>query len=364
MSHFVQTSPAHRRWAALDGLRGVAILLVFGFHLPWGAFRTGSIGVILFFVLSGFLITTILLRELDRTGKVDFRRFYFRRARRLLPALLLVSVAYLLLQVTIFGQPEKWWERTWPALGYISNYASIGGMDLAHMTPTWSLAIEEHFYLLWPLALVFIPARGRFRATAGLAAGFLLWRIALLTSGAPDVRVSFGTDSNAFAPLLGCALAVGFHENRFKIAGKNASAFYTAGLIGVACIPLHYTNRLVIWLGVPVAILATFAIHAALTAPVSWLETRPLRWLGTISYGLYLWHFLLIPLPWERLPLRPLLWMTVVPLLVAWLSWRYVEEPLIRRPQYFQVGAAAPRLLPRELLIDGRPSIRVGTDTL
>lgn len=319
--------------------------MVFGFHLPWGVFRTGSFGVILFFVLSGFLITTILLRELDQAKRVDFRRFYIRRARRLLPALVVVSLAYLLLQVTVFGEPDRWWQRTWPALGYVSNYVSIAGVDLAHMTPTWSLAIEEHFYLLWPVALALIPSRWRFVTTTSLAAVFLLWRIGLLTVGAPDVRISFGTDTNAFAPLLGCALAIGFHEQRFLPARNNVSALCTAALIAAACLPLHYTDRLVIWLGVPVAILAALAVHAALTAPASWLETRALRWFGTISYGLYLWHFLIIPMPWHRMPLRPLFWMMVVPVVVAWLSWRLLEEPILRsRPDRIPHNTAQSRL--------------------
>lgn len=95
-------------WLALDGLRGVAILLVFGFHLPFGPFRTGSYGVILFFVLSGFLITTVRLRELDKNNTVNLWRFYGRRARRLFPALVVVVVAYLVLQVTILGEPGQW----------------------------------------------------------------------------------------------------------------------------------------------------------------------------------------------------------------------------------------------------------------
>jgi peptidoglycan/LPS O-acetylase OafA/YrhL len=334
------------RWPALDGLRGVAILLVFGFHLPWGAFRAGSYGVVLFFVLSGFLITTILLRELHREAKVSLRRFYARRARRLLPALVVAVVAHLVLQLTVLGEPERWWERTWPVLGYMSNFVTMAGVNLMHMTPTWSLAIEEHFYLLWPVVLILIPARWRLRVTAGLAGILLLWRVTLLATGAPDVRVSFGTDTNAFALLLGCALAIAFHEGRLPTPPRHTSAFATAALVAIACIPVHYTDRRVLWGTAPVAILSGLAIYAALFEPFRWLETKVLRWFGTISYGLYLWHFMMINLPWDVMPLRPLFWMTSSSILAAWLSWRVVEEPFLRsRP----VGRHRPAMSPSDV---------------
>ncbi|MGA7271868.1 MAG: acyltransferase, partial [Acidimicrobiia bacterium] len=220
-----------RRWPALDGLRGVAILLVFAFHLPFKTFLAGSYGVVLFFVISGFLITTILLREVDANGRVDFGGFYARRAQRLLPALGLVIVGHLILQITVLGQPDQWWGRTWPVLAYVANYAAMAGNNLVHMSHTWSLAIEEHFYLVWPAILVAIPARWRWRTTATLALGFLAWRLGLLWAGASDLRVYFGTDANAYAPLIGCALAVAHHEGRLRMAGKNVTALATACLL-------------------------------------------------------------------------------------------------------------------------------------
>lgn len=323
--------PDKSYWPALDGLRGIAILLVFAFHLPLQVFRAGSLGVILFFVLSGFLITTILLKESDRNGRVNLRRFYTRRARRLLPALLLVVVAHLILQITVLGEEEFWWARTWPVLGYVANYSVIAGVDMAHMAHTWSLAIEEHFYLLWPATLMLIPARWRFPVTGGLAVGFILWRLALLVAGAPNIRIFFASDTNAFAPLLGCALAVGFHERRFPSPGRNVSVLSTAILIIAACLPIDFTDRRLLWAAMPAAIIAALAIHAALFQPASWLENRTLRWFGMISYGLYLWHFMLISLHWERQPLPPLLLMIVTPVVAAWLSWKYVEAPILRR---------------------------------
>jgi peptidoglycan/LPS O-acetylase OafA/YrhL len=171
------------RWPALDGLRGLAILLVFAFHLPLNVFRSGSYGVIVFFVLSGFLITTILLKELERWDRPRLRWFYGRRAIRLIPALLLVVAGYLILQVTVFGEPGLWWGQSWPALFYVSNYVLEGGGDLLHLTHTWSLAIEEHFYLLWPMTLLVLPRRWRFPITCALFLGFAAWRSISTWSG-------------------------------------------------------------------------------------------------------------------------------------------------------------------------------------
>lgn len=323
--------PPGSRWPALDGLRGVAILLVFAFHLPLQIFRAGSYGVILFFVLSGFLITTILLRELDSNGSMAFRRFYARRARRLLPALLLVIIGHLVLQLTVLDEPERWWDRTWPVLAYVSNFSAAAGVNLVHMAHTWSLAIEEHFYLLWPAILLLLPRRHRFLVVSGLAAGFMTWRVALLVAGAPDIRVFFATDANAFAPLLGCALAIGLHEKRIAAPSSNVSALSIAALIAAACLPVDFADRRLLWGALPIGLISAVAIHAAVNRPTTWLENRVLGWFGTISYGLYLWHYLLISLPWERLPLPPLLGMAATPIAVAWLSWRFVEAPLLRR---------------------------------
>ena len=319
-------------WPALDGLRGLAILLVFAFHLPISAFRAGSYGVILFFVLSGFLITTILLRELDDTGTVDFRRFYQRRARRLFPALLVVVASYLILLITILGEPEAWWYRSWPVLAYVSNYVQAGGAQLVHMAHTWSLAIEEHFYLLWPILLVAIPRRWRFATTCALVAALAGWRLAMLFGGSPHDRIYFATDTNAFAPLLGCALAIGVHEKRIPAPTANVSALSTAALVAAACLPWHYLDRRLLYITVPVGLLSAVAIHAALFKPAVWLENRVLRWFGKISYGLYLWHYMMIALPWEQLsPLPPVFFMIASPIALASISWRFIEAPLLRR---------------------------------
>lgn len=312
----------------------MAILFVFAFHLPLGVFRAGSYGVTIFFVLSGFLITTILVSELDERGSIDFRRFYERRARRLLPALIGVVAGYLAILTLVFEAPSLWWPSAWPVLAYLSNYATIMGRDLGHLTHTWSLAVEEHFYLLWPALLALLPARRRWQITLTSTLAFTLWRILIAFGDGSDARVEFGTDANAFALLLGATLAIGRLEGRIGRGSRVGTALAIAAMVGIANLPVHFTDASFRWGVIPVAVLSVVAVAGATTETIPWLEWAPFRWLGRISYGLYLWHFLLISLPWEDWPIRPLFWQVVTPLLVASLSWRFIERPwLHKKPQ-------------------------------
>jgi peptidoglycan/LPS O-acetylase OafA/YrhL len=311
--------------------------LVFAFHLPLNVFRSGSYGVIVFFVLSGFLITTILLRELEGWVRPQLRWFYGRRAVRLLPALLLVAIGYLVLHLTVLGEPERWWAQTWPALFYVSNYVLEGGGDLLHLTHTWSLAIEEHFYLVWPLALIAIPARRRFVAAWVIALAFVAWRLGLLALEGDVRRIYYLTDTNAFAPLLGCALAISHHQGRLRAIGWNASGLSMAALVAFSMLPWDSADRRLLYLAVPVALLAVVAIWSALETPIGWLENRLLRWFGKISYGLYLWHAILIPLPWQELGVDPLLPMVIVPIAIASASFYLLEAPLLAKWRRYEL---------------------------
>jgi peptidoglycan/LPS O-acetylase OafA/YrhL len=311
--------------------------LVFAFHLPLNVFRSGSYGVIVFFVLSGFLITTIVLKELERWDRPRLRWFYGRRAIRLIPALLLVVAGYLILQVTVFGEPGLWWGQSWPALFYVSNYVLEGGGDLLHLTHTWSLAIEEHFYLVWPLALIAIPARRRFAAAWGIALALATWRLGLLAFGGDVRRIYYLTDTNAFAPLLGCALAISHHQGRLRAIGRSASGLSLAGLIVFSMLPWDSADRRLLYLAVPVALLAVVAIWSALETPIGWLEIGLLRWFGTISYGLYLWHAILIPLPWQELGVDPLIPMVIAPIAIASASFYFLEAPLLAKWRRYEL---------------------------
>ena len=330
------------RWPGLDGLRGVAILLVFGFHLPVEVFGAGSYGVTVFFVLSGFLITTILLDELRVKERLELRWFYGRRAARLIPALLLVTLGHLVLQFTVLGQPERWWDRTWPVLAYIANLATVNGTDLVHMRHTWSLAIEEHFYLLWPVILIAIKARWRLGAAWLLTIIFACWRLALLLLGSDNIRVAFSTDTNAFALFLGCALAISHFERPQLQLGRNVSALSIGSILIASNIPWHFADRRLLYLTIPVAALAAIATWAAISTPTPFLMNPVLQWFGRISYGLYLWHFVLISMPWERLPLPPIAPMILAPIAVATASYYLMEVPILSWWRRFELNRRTP----------------------
>jgi peptidoglycan/LPS O-acetylase OafA/YrhL len=321
---------ARERWPGLEGLRGVAILLVFAFHLPLDVFRAGSYGVTVFFVLSGFLITNILLKELRIRETVELRWFYGRRAARLLPALLLVVLCHLILQLTVLGEPERWWERTWPVLAYVANLAAVGGADLVHMSHTWSLAIEEHFYILWPLILVAIKPKWRLASA---------WTLAV---GAENVRVFFSTDTNAFALFLGCALAITYLERPPREIGRNVSTISVGSVILASTIPWDFADRRLLYLAIPVAALAAVAIWALIATPNTWLEFPLLRWFGRISYGLYLWHFVLISMPWGRWPVPVILPMVVTPIAAAAISYYLLEAPVLSWWRTFELNRRKP----------------------
>src|SRR5690606_12932870 len=176
------------RIRGLDGLRALAIVMVMGYHASRPAVPAGFWGVILFFVLSGYLITNLLCAEVDRRGRIRIGNFYWKRALRLLPALIIVSILALLLGAT--------WGNVIPALGYYANYARIAGVDLGMMTHTWSLVVEEHFYLLWPLVIAATPARSRVKVIGLILAASVVWR-AIAVGVTSPAWVYNATDTNA-----------------------------------------------------------------------------------------------------------------------------------------------------------------------
>ncbi|WP_146167812.1 acyltransferase, partial [Micromonospora sp. MH33] len=216
---------------ALDGVRALAVAAVLAFHGGVATLPGGFLGVDAFFVLSGFLITSLLLAEHRDTGRIDLVAFWGRRVRRLLPALLLVLLVVLVLSRKLMPGTElgalRWDELA--ALGYVANWRMAnrdGDYFAATGSPsplqhTWSLGIEEQFYLLWPLLLIpllgwaakrgAVPPRRRLGVALPVvllgAAGSALAAAALFTPGAPD-RVYYGTDTRAVALLVGAALAV------------------------------------------------------------------------------------------------------------------------------------------------------------
>lgn len=312
----------------------------------------GEVGVTVFFVLSGFLITNILCAERSSTGSVSFRRFYARRARRLLPALLvfLIGLGGFL---SIWISFDQIWRASWPALFYVANYAQILGYEVLHNTHTWSLAVEEHFYLIWPAMFLIIP---RMRSSKGLlliAFGLLIVRFAV---GAFNEAWAYhGTVTNAYALLIGCALAVGYWEKLdFRLPNRSAE-LALGGLVLLGQWTLSRGGEGVFWTLDSVSVWLP-PIAAVLAAVVVWdlihrqekslFEASWLRYVGRISYGWYLWHapFMFIALFNSTLGGR-IFW-AMATFVIAVLSWHFVERPILesrpRRSVSAKLGATTP----------------------
>ncbi len=292
----------------LDGLRGAAILGVVGVHSQLLQNRAAFIGVDAFFVLSGFLITCLLMEEWDRLGTISLKQFYLRRALRLLPALaamLGVFVAY------------RWlFSERRAAIGASLDglialfYSSNWGLALRFGRPemfghTWSLSIEEQFYLVWPLALVLLLRRTSSRRS------FLSWvflgifltvvnRCLLVVAGSNWYRLTYGTDCRADALLLGCAVGVIFSSELLRdipsVRWGMRGLAYTGvlGLAGLAFSGFGFeADFCVVYFAIPLC--AAFILAEVVRSETGLLAralARPwLVYLGKISYGLYLWHY-------------------------------------------------------------------------
>jgi peptidoglycan/LPS O-acetylase OafA/YrhL len=303
---------------ALDGLRGAAVVAVLLYHA--GHLTGGYLGVDLFFVLSGYLITGLLLTEWAGTGGLRLRNFWARRARRLLPALFVMLLAVAAYAAFVASPSELGGIRadSLATLGYVANWHSIltghsywslfsAPSPLDH---TWSLAIEEQFYLVWPLVVLGLSARvGRrddlakrvFGVALGGAALLGAWAIALSLAGASSNRIYLGTDTRAPAILLGAALAAA-GAARWRVRSRTgrvaleAAAWVGLGWLAWAFTQLDGQSTFLVHGGLLMCGVAAVAVIAAVTHPQRGpaafaLSFRPLCWLGLISYGLYLWHW-------------------------------------------------------------------------
>jgi peptidoglycan/LPS O-acetylase OafA/YrhL/lysophospholipase L1-like esterase len=350
---------AQRYMPGLDGLRAIAVLAVIAYHLELGWAPGGLLGVGVFFTLSGYLITDLLLGQRDAVGHLRLGDFWLRRARRLLPALFLM-LAVVVAWVTLFDRAQlptlrgyvaaaalyvsNWWNIIREA-SYFSRFGPPPTLD--HL---WSLAIEEQFYLVWPflLWLGLRYARGRYRLAGLTLAAAALSAIAmalLYQPGVDPTRVYEGTDTRAFGLLLGAALAMVWPSRRLRadLALRPRLLLDAAGVVGLVVIALLIwrTDQYSPFLyrgGIVLLSVGTVLVVAALAHPASWLGPAlgwaPLRWLGVRSYGIYLWHFPIIVLTTPtvqrsvNLPLQIL--QVVATIAVAALSWRFVEEPIRR----------------------------------
>jgi peptidoglycan/LPS O-acetylase OafA/YrhL len=290
----------------LDGLRAGAILLVMLWHAEGvmgrvGARFAGWAGVDIFFVISGFLITSLLLREQDTYGAFSFKQFYVRRALRIIPAYVAFLLAILLV-------------RGWASLRavgicaiYLTDYDLALGWDITRpfgLGHTWSLAVEEQFYLAWPL-LLYVSGRKARRVAVGLIAAVAVWKVVLLFSGVKLDRLYNGFDTRLDALMIGCLAAslwaVPKIQERIRL-GIAGSWMPLLALAAVFCLvqALGFPDgsRYYLWvLQLPfLSMLVALLIVALMAHPTSFLarllSTPLLVWVGRLSYSLYLWHML------------------------------------------------------------------------
>ncbi|MDQ2935935.1 MAG: acyltransferase [Acidobacteriota bacterium] len=338
----------------LDGLRGIAIISVLIHHqLTTFSVNGGFLGVDLFFVLSGFLITGILWSEFQNTHSISLRNFYMRRVLRLGPGLLIYLLACLFvtyrMQRIEMGKEIK---LIAIALVYSTNWLMAFGLNSFHEPTaiTWSLSIEEQFYLVWPIlffgCLMLKVRRGWI--VAGLGATILaimVHRVLLLSAGAGLTRLYYGTDTRADALLMGCLIAL------LPVArvSKNMKKYLNPASV-LSLVALFYfiaTTRFAdsfLYRGgyTLIALMAGIVIFVAANSPPgilsALLRNRALRWFGEISYGLYLWHWLVVLSssfyylgywePWARLALA---------VGIASASFYLVEKPFNRLKTRFAI---------------------------
>jgi len=341
----------------VDGLRALAVMAVLLYHadLPW--IRGGFLGVDVFFVISGYLITSLLLTEWSQRGRIDLPAFWLRRARRLLPALfLLIAVTLVFAVVALSNEVAGLRDDAFAALGYVTNWYLIfshqsyfemmGRPSLfRHL---WSLAVEEQFYILWPLLLTAMmwlwrPRHVLLAVLTGAVASTVLMALLYQPDSDPS-RVYYGTDTRGVGLLAGAALAFVWAPGKVEYrAGQvhplllDIIGLSALGVLFYAFLRLDGFQPFLYQGGFAMVALASAVVIAVLVHPRAHLGAllglQPLRWLGLRSYGIYLWHWPVYMLtrpqfdvPIEGLPLLALrLGITVI---IAEVSYRFVETPV------------------------------------
>lgn len=321
-----------RYMPALDGLRAIAVGLVFVTHALPSAPFPGGLGVDIFFVISGYLITRILLAELDRSGQVDLKAFYIKRALRLYPALLFMAMTFLTLFFLLRrGVPVTEIETTAIALAYLSNiWMTFTGDYLGHVTHTWSLAMEEQFYLIWPLVLlILVRLLSRRRAIAVLAAMAL---VSLTGWGLTGNDYPYHPLTRTGGLLIGCVVAFLVERRPWQSPVLAQVALVLFGTLVLAEYA-HWATREFTLPAVSL-ILPFIILHASFGDGwmVRALSVRPLVHLGARSYGIYLWHYPILSALTSLGVVGPtgLLVACAMTYLTAATSFRWVELPVLR----------------------------------
>lgn len=357
----VARAPGADSIPSLNGIRAIAVALVFLAHSRLETIVPGGLGVTIFFVLSGFLITTLMRREFAAAGALGFRAFYLRRVLRLMPPLLIVVAAAGLLSALSLIDGRFTGGGLLSVLFYAGNYFVIrqdfAGLP-AGLGVTWSLAVEEHYYLLYPPLALLLLRDGRRSVVAAvlgaLCVAVLAWRCWLAAHGASEAWLTMATDTRVDAILVGCVMALLRNPVMDAVAPAHA---LRDGAIAAACgavllatllyrdevfrVTLRYTLQ-----SLAIAPLIYMAVVRARRWPFRWLNSRVMVYLGTISYTIYLSHQVIlygVEKQWPELGWAGTLLATAaLTLAVAEPMRRWVDEPCARLRRRLHEKAGMP----------------------
>ena len=344
----------------LDGIRAIAVIMVLSYHLKLSLFKSGFLGVTVFFVLSGYLITGILISEVEEEGRIDLKNFWLRRIRRLVPAVMSMAVVIIFVSAVVnrviftkgckdFLASVLGFNNWWQIFNKVSYFEAAGVPS--PFTHCWSLAIETQFYLIYPLILLGIyklaKSRGEGRAKRGLLFAGVTLLLALISVILMIVlfdpqqdasRVYYGTDTRAFSLLFGALLAI-LWEYRMVPRRLSASVNMVLGSVSFAALLVmtiaingssNFWYRGGQFVGTILTVLMVYAVSGRKTWLSRFLSNPVLKWIGDRSYSIYLWHYPIILLISKGI--KASWWITLIEIVLsvvlAELSYRFIETPI------------------------------------
>ena len=344
----------------LDGIRAIAVIMVLAYHLKLALFKSGFLGVTVFFVLSGYLITGILISEVEEEGTIDLKNFWLRRIRRLVPAVMSMAVVIIFVSAVVnrviftkgckdFLASVLGFNNWWQIFNKVSYFEAAGVPS--PFTHCWSLAIETQFYLIYPLILLGIyklaKSRGEGRAKRGLLFAGVTLLLALISVILMIVlfdpqqdasRVYYGTDTRAFSLLFGALLAI-LWDYRMVPRRLSASVNMVLGSVSFAVLFVmtiaingssNFWYRAGQFVGTILTVLVIYAVSGRKTWLSRFLSNPVLKWIGDRSYSIYLWHYPIILLISKGI--KASWWITLIEIVLsvvlAELSYRFIETPI------------------------------------
>jgi peptidoglycan/LPS O-acetylase OafA/YrhL len=355
---------AQGRLPGLDGLRALSILLVMLSHFGFGSVVPGALGVTIFFFLSGFLITTLLQREMSETGRVNVHAFLIRRVLRLQPELAAYILITGLLGAALLGLPRP--IDFLAGLFYFSNYYQLAALAGATATDfrwphLWSLAVEEHFYLVYALGFMALFRGRALLVMATLCLAILAWRYVIVIHFENPRYAYEATDARIDSILYGCLAAFILWRHGAALRSALGGGYWIPGLAGLALLgfsllcrdPLFRDAGRFSVQGVALMLMIASAyLGNGANFAIGLLELAPCQWMGRMSYAAYLWHFDVFKLfelylpdgAFETARLRNLplaAAMIAITFAIAWLSHRAIYRPMLRLRRGFGSHAGA-----------------------